>query len=69
MKPLPIKGNKKLSKRFGKEIKIRNAVSEKKRKTKQIFMMRKALLNIEEKQKTKPRSDRETDNRSSIREQ
>ena len=42
---------------------------EKKRKTKQIFMLRKALLNIEEKQKTKPRSNRETDNRSSIREQ
>ena len=69
MKPLPIKDGKKLSKLFGKEIKIRNAVSEKERKTKQIFLMRKTLLNIEEKQKTKPRSNLETDNRSSVREQ
>ena len=45
---------------------IRKEECEKKQRKKQIFLMKKVMLNIEEKQNIKPRSNLETDSRSSI---
>ena len=63
---MPIKDGINSCKFFGGKGRIRKEECEKKQRKKQIFLMKKVMLNIEEKQNIKPRSNLETDSRSSI---